>query len=322
MDKKPLLPSDLRLRAAQWADSQSVADLILAVCTADGDPTLATTEAELINYWKDDRFVLETDAWVVENTAGQIVAYQEFFNRHAHMEFEGDLYVHPNYQNKGIEKAMLQMLKVRSIEDMKLSAPESRVIIRSAMSVGDENLRNIHESEGYLPVRYSWRMEISFETPPAIAAFPPNIELRPFDLEKDARAVFEATEDAFSEHWGHTPISFENWKHSRINVDFFDPALWFIAWDGNKIAGTSLCRYRSGIGYVNLLGVLKPYRKQGLGLALLQHSFREFFNRGTKTIGLGVDASNPTGATRLYERAGMKIASEYVFYEKELRKGE
>jgi ribosomal protein S18 acetylase RimI-like enzyme len=40
-----------------------------------------------------------------------------------------------------------------------------------------------------------------------------------------------------------------------------------------------------------------------------------------KTIGLGVDAQNPTGATRLYQKAGMYPASEFVTYEKELRPG-
>jgi mycothiol synthase len=54
---------------------------------------------------------------------------------------------------------------------------------------------------------------------------------------------------------------------------------------------------------------------------LLQHSFGEFYRRGTKTIGLGVDASSPTGATRLYQRAGMYVASEFLTYEKELRAG-
>jgi hypothetical protein len=40
-----------------------------------------------------------------------------------------------------------------------------------------------------------------------------------------------------------------------------------------------------------------------------------------KTIGLGVDAQNPTGATRLYKKVGMYAASEFVTYEKELRAG-
>ena len=76
-----------------------------------------------------------------------------------------------------------------------------------------------------------------------------------------------------------------------------------------------------GIGWIGTIGVSRPWRNAGLGLALLQHSFGEFYKRGMKTIGLGVDAENPTGATRLYKKAGMVPASEFVTYEKELRAG-
>jgi hypothetical protein len=38
-------------------------------------------------------------------------------------------------------------------------------------------------------------------------------------------------------------------------------------------------------------------------------------------MALGVDAENPTGATRLYERAGMHIGQQYATYGKELRPG-
>jgi mycothiol synthase len=51
---------------------------------------------------------------------------------------------------------------------------------------------------------------------------------------------------------------------------------------------------------------------------LLQHVFVEFRRRGEAHVGLGVDTENPTGATRLYERAGMRIVNEDVVYEKEL----
>ena len=94
-----------------------------------------------------------------------------------------------------------------------------------------------------------------------------------------------------------------------------------IAWEGDQIAGFSQNRYRMDIGWIGTLGVRRPWRKQGLGYALLIHSFGEFYKRGTKTIGLGVDAENPTGATRLYIKAGMYAASEFVTYEKELRPG-
>ena len=76
-----------------------------------------------------------------------------------------------------------------------------------------------------------------------------------------------------------------------------------------------------GIGWVGSLGVRRPWRKRGLGEALLLQSFYNLHANGYKTIGLGVDAQNPTGATRLYKKAGMHAASEFVTYEKELRPG-
>jgi mycothiol synthase len=75
---------------------------------------------------------------------------------------------------------------------------------------------------------------------------------------------------------------------------------------------------------VGTLGVRRPWRRRGVALALLQHSFGEFYRRGLRKAGLGVDASSLTGATRLYRKAGMRSdpAYQYDLYEKELRPGE
>ncbi len=40
--------------------------------------------------------------------------------------------------------------------------------------------------------------------------------------------------------------------------------------------------------------------------------------RGVQTVDLGVDAENLTGATRLYERAGMREARRFAIYRKQL----
>ena len=106
-----------------------------------------------------------------------------------------------------------------------------------------------------------------------------------------------------------------------IESSEYDPELWFIAWDGDEIAGYAVSHYRNGKGWVSILGVRPAWRKRGLGLLLLNKSFEAFYERGTKEIGLGVDAASQTGATRLYKRAGMSVGSEYVSYEKELRPG-
>ncbi len=76
------------------------------------------------------------------------------------------------------------------------------------------------------------------------------------------------------------------------------------------------------MGFVDDLGVRRPWRKNGLGLALLHHSFGAFYQRGIRHVELSVDTESLTGATRLYERAGMRRAKKYgTRYEKALREG-
>ncbi len=49
------------------------------------------------------------------------------------------------------------------------------------------------------------------------------------------------------------------------------------------------------MGWVGTLGVVREWRRHGLGLALLQHSFQQFYQRGKRKVGLGVDAQSLTG---------------------------
>ena len=315
------LDPTLKLRPAQWADLKAIAQLILDVCIADGDLTIATSEEELHRFWNSPEVLLETDAWIVESTDGKVVGYQEFYSRYAHASLHGDGYVHPEFHGLGIGTTMLRALERRAREDMKLAVQDLRVFIHNAMPTGDRSARELHETEGYRPIRFFWHMEIDLNEQPRLPEWPAGIELRPFVLEQHNHVVFEAHEEAFNDHWGHTPGTFEHWQHNMTDREDFDPTLWFIAWDKNEIAGYSLCRYRMGVGWVGTLGVRRAWRKRGLGEALLLHSFGEFYKRGMKTVGLGVDAENPTGATRLYQKAGMRVAADYVTYEKELRSG-
>jgi mycothiol synthase len=315
------LSAGLRLRAAGWADLEPVARLILEVCTADGDPTVAASSADLAREWQTPGFSVERDAWVVETGDGRLVGYQEFVDRHGHASLTGDGYVHPGFHGRGIGTAMLRALDARARREPDQAASDLRVYLRNGMIAADEAARRLHENEGYAPIRYSWRMEINLTQAPPAPNWPEGVALRPFDPESDDRLVWQAETEAFRDHWGSLPVEFEIWKFRKLAREDFEPSLWFIAWEGGEIAGFSECRFRMGIGWVGTLGVRRAWRKRGLGLALLLHSFGEFHRRGMNTIALGVDAENPTGATRLYKKAGMRVANEYVFYEKEFRPG-
>jgi mycothiol synthase len=315
------LPEGFMVRGARMEDVKPVAQLILDVCTADGDPNVAMTPEEVEREWRTPGYELEKNTWIVETADGRIVGYEEFDNDYAHASLRGDGYVHPEYKGLGIGTTMLRMLEARAREEMELAEADLRVFIRNGMAIGDTVAREMHEAEGYRPIRFSWRMEIKLDEPPRAPIWPTGIKLRSFVVEEHEHALFEADEEAFRDHFGHTPGTLEHWQHHMSGREDFDPSLWFIAWDGDQIAGYSLCRYQMGSGWVGTLGVRRPWRKRGLGEALLLHSFDEFFKRGMQMIGLFVDAQNPTGATRLYKKAGMQVAAEYVFYEKEMRSG-
>ena len=72
-------------------------------------------------------------------------------------------------------------------------------------------------------------------------------------------------------------------------------------------------------GWIGTLGVRPAWRRRGIAEALLATAFAEFHRRCERRAALGVDAQSPTGATRLYEKAGMRVFWEAVVYEKEIR---
>ncbi len=136
----------------------------------------------------------------------------------------------------------------------------------------------------------------------------------------EERAIYDVDMEAFQDHWDFFPVPFDDWRDYFIGSETFDPELWFVAEDGDEIAGTALCSSARGpeTGWVNVLAVRRPWRRRGLGRALLLHAFREFRRRGYERVGLNVDGENLTGAVRLYEQAGMRVAHREDSYRRPL----
>src|SRR5205823_13365822 len=119
---------------------------------------------------------------------------------------------------------------------------------------------------------------------PPVAKLPDGFAIDAFRPE-DARSWHAAANEAFSEEWGFTPLPFDQWWEMRSTADDFDPTLWFVVRDGDEIAAFARCEAgRRGGGFVGMLGVRKPWRRRGLGLALLRHAFREFHLRGAARV--------------------------------------
>jgi ribosomal protein S18 acetylase RimI-like enzyme len=222
--------------------------------------------------------------------------------------------------------ALLSWLAERGHENLPLAEPTARVAMTTGVASVNGDMIAALERNGWVRDRVMWTMEIGLAATDLPApAWPAGITVRTADLEADAPQIHAAEADAFSDHYGYLPQSYERWLQFRTGLMRPEPDLWFLAMDGGQIAGIALCSSeRIGepdLGWISTLGVRRGWRQRGLGLAILRHALRELAARGKPRAGLGVDSQSLTGATRLYEKAGMRVVREHHEYELLLRDG-
>jgi len=247
---------------------------------------------------EDDRIVGWCDVWDQDKSRKR---------------FDLDVRAHP--RESGTYGALLDW-GVGRARELTTGAPAvARVLVDSQDAV----FRTVAEERDFSLFRHAFRMEIDLADEPAAPRWPDGIAVRSFRA-GDARSVYDAHCEIFAGDWNFVALEFEDWCKLHVGASEFDPTLWFLAEDGGELAGFSLCRSerRPNTGHIGSLGVRSPWRRRGLGAALLAHSFRELRARGRPKADLGVEADNPTGAVQLYERAGMRPVYRIDTYEKDL----
>lgn len=289
------------------------------------------TDLEAVrNEWISPGFDPANDIRLVFAPNGEMVGYIEVWTTTkppVHPWIWGR--VDPGYQKLGIGTYLLTWGEARAKKVLDEIPHDFRVAPRLGTYPQAETARKLYESMGYQHMRSSYNMRIDMDMTPPAPVWPEGITLRKYDPETDLEAVYRVDVEAFRDHFGFIEAPFEEglqrFKHFMTGHKDFDPSLWFLAMDGNEIAGICLCRNQAfdnpEVGYVNILGVRGPWRKRGIGLALLRHAFGEFYRRRKRKAGLHVDAENLTGALRLYENAGMHVHQAFNVYEKEIRPG-
>lgn len=168
-------------------------------------------------------------------------------------------------------------------------------------------------------VRHFWRMVIDLDGDVPAPVVPAGAVIRSIDdIEEDVHAVADVVHTAFQDHFGHESghaPSYDEFVTRTHQASGFDITLWWLAFVDRQPAAALIGRHFDNGGFVNTLGTLTEFRGRGLGRALLLSAFGEFKRRGLPSAFLGVDATNPTGAVRLYESAGMRAEHSWAVME-------
>jgi mycothiol synthase len=180
-------------------------------------------------------------------------------------------------------------------------------------------------SNGYQEVRWGYEMQRLIDAPLPNAPMPDGLETRPVQ-EQHYRLIWEAQNEAFRDHWGHSERTEEEYQRWISDPITFRPDLWKVAWDGDQVAGMVLnflneeenAEYKRQRGYTEFISVRRPWRQRGLAKSLLVQSIQMFQELGFEETVLGVDMQNQNHALNLYENVGYKIERKSTVYRKPL----
>ena len=164
---------------------------------------------------------------------------------------------------------------------------------------------------GYETWRYFFRMRRDLRTPVPDVPAPAGVEIRRY-RPADDDAVRLVSNESFADHWGSTPMDQERWRAEYADSSSFRPEQsWVALLDGEVVSFVMTSEFEADTeqrgyptGYIARVGTGRGARGRGIASALLARTLRGLAEAGYRYAELGVDADSPTGAGRLYERAG------------------
>jgi mycothiol synthase len=226
--------------------------------------------------------------------------------------------VHPAHRGQGIEDALLPWLETRSRQIQAGRTTELPRVLRSMHQGLLQDRNQVMERHGYIHIRSNYRMRRDLNAPIPEPALPDGVALIAWDPARNLETI-EVCNRAFQDHWGAIDFDETIWRMWLVDHPYFRPELTRLALANGQVVGFSMNQVREEeitAPWVQELGVLRGWRKRGIASALLCDSMRAFKAAGYDQAFLGVDAENLTGALRLYESLGFRVARSFRFYSK------
>jgi mycothiol synthase len=320
----PALP-EFEFRALRRDDVSGMYELLIAVEQADARDlvqTLGDLQREFDDPWSN----AEVDSVAAFSPGGQLAGLARTFqNPQPEDEVRSFLMleVDPAFRANGLEDALLDWAIARGRQRLLLATNAAARVLRFGVQDTQTARQAQLEQRGFNIVRYFYRMQRNLTEPIPAVDLPSDLALRVYTPEL-GEAVLAAFNESFRDHWSFDPITGEDWQQFFIERSSFRPDLTYVVMDSAEVAGFSFnavsaeenARRHTSEGWVDVLGVRRPWRKRGVATALLCASMHAFKAEGLQHAVLGVDTENPSGALHVYEHVGFKPVRRFVQFQK------
>lgn len=327
--------SDVKIRCYRGEqDIPNMLPVMLNSSDADGRQHTGATVEEVVRQYAHLSNSNPLDDVLLAEVAGKIVAYSRCYWEQEESNNATDLllyrcvvYVLPEWREKGLGEVVFQQSEKRLKEIAKTHSENHPKLFEAGAYDTEQYWLALYKKFGYEPVRHFQEMERPNLDDIPQFSLPDSLEIRPV-LPEQYRTVWESDNEAFRDHWGFTTpmeVDYSDWLSDK---ETFQPERWQVAWDKRtgEVAGQVRAyinakwneKYDCQQGYIDVVSVRKPWRRQGVARALLTRSLAQLKAAGMTSAELDADSDNSTGATHLYTDCGFQVIKRSTLYRKPL----
>ena len=268
------------------------------------------------NFDFEGRFIAELDGKPI----GVVHAHVEKLSE----EKRGFIYsfgVIPEFRGRGVEERLLE-LAVNELERRGMN------LIQAWTGSKRNDRIQLLEKLGFKLVYKTSDMEIDLTNIPSNIGENTQVTIRLLrkNMEKDIKTLNWLSNECFKEYLNHRPRTIEETRRSLLNnPDLKEQEFFFAVLDQKNVGyiGVGIdekynIEKNIKSGRISGIGVLKPYRRKGIGTELMLQGLKTLKAKGMTKAMLDTEDFNPTKAKKLYEKVGFKVVQEYLTYEKRL----
>lgn len=230
------------------------------------------------------------------------------------------LAVLPEFRRRGIAKKLL----IEAVSDLK----HRGMVVAGAWAQTDRPIcTHLYESFGFKLVRTTSLMKASLlETQETETNETITMKEAQTTSKEDTALINKLDNEAFREHFNHRPVTVEETEYILLKMPWYGRQKAWFAILKNQPVGYIVAGIDRGLnkekhvkyGWINDIGVLKPFRRQKIGATLMETAMQDLRSRKMINALLYVDDQNVTGAVKLYETVGFKLYHTSAVYELQL----